>query len=219
MISGRHNLRYWAALYDVPAPVARERVEELLTRIGLTDRADDKVLGYSRGMRQRLHLARGLVSGARVLFLDEPTTGLDPVAARDFRDLIRTLKGEGCTILLTTHDMAEAESVCDRVALIDRGRLLATETPRSLGRLIAEHERIDCEGANTETLEYVRAMLGVAAVVPKAEGGWRILMSDSEAIPRVIKVLAEAGVASINTSRPSLEEVYLHIMGDRGLKV
>jgi len=217
-ISGRHNLNYWAALYNVPGDVAKQRVDALLERVGLADRADDRVEGYSRGMKQRLHLARGLVSGARVLFLDEPTTGMDPIAARDFRTLIAELKHDRCTILITTHDMAEAEAVCDRVALIDHGKLLATETPRSLGNLIAEHERIDCEGAPEETLAYVRGMAGVAAVEAR-EAGHRILMYDSDAIPRVIAVLAEAGVASINTSRPSLEEVYIHVIGDRGLKV
>jgi len=218
-ISGRHNLNYWAALYNVPGPIAKQRVDELLERVGLGDRADDRVEGYSRGMKQRLHLARGLVSGARVLFLDEPTTGMDPIAARDFRKLVGELKGEGRTILITTHDMAEAEAVCDRVALIDHGRLLATETPRGLSRLVAEHERIDCEDTPEDVIEYVRGMIGVASVEARAEGGHRIQMGDSEAVPKVIKVLAEHGVASINTSRPSLEEVYLRIIGDRGLKV
>ena len=123
-LTGRQNLLYWAALYGVPEQQARRRAAELLERVGLEERANARVETYSRGMKQRLHLARGLVADARVLLLDEPTTGMDPIAGRDFRALVVGLRSEGRTILLTTHDMAEAESVCDRVALIDHGRLL-----------------------------------------------------------------------------------------------
>ena len=148
-LSARQNLEYWGALYRLSGsadPGALSAV--LLDRVGLTDRADQRVEEYSRGMKQRLHLARGLMGDARVLFLDEPTTGMDPLAAREFRALIGELKGEGRTILLTTHDMVEAETVCDRVTLIDRGRILATETPRTLGSLISRFQRIDVEGAS-----------------------------------------------------------------------
>ena len=145
-LTGRENLEYWAALYNVPGSTAKRRVSELLETVGLADRADYLVEGYSRGMKQRLHLARGLVADARVLFLDEPTSGMDPIASREFRRLVENLRSEGRAVLLTTHDMAEAESVCDRVTLIDRGKVLAVETPRSLGRLVARYERIDFQG-------------------------------------------------------------------------
>ena len=95
--------------------------------------ADERVETFSRGMKQRLHLARGLVGNPRLVILDEPTTGMDPVGARTFRGLVRDLRAERRTVLLTTHDMAEAESVCDRVSLIDAGRLLRTEDPRTVG--------------------------------------------------------------------------------------
>src|SRR6266511_3652525 len=146
-LTGRQNLEYWGALYRLPSAEVRSRTDRLLDRMGLADKADRRVETYSRGMKQRLHLARGLIGDARVLFLDEPTTGMDPVAAREFRLLVVELKGEGRTILLTTHDMVEAELVCDRVSLIDHGRILATETPRSLGTLISRFQRIDVEGA------------------------------------------------------------------------
>jgi ABC-2 type transport system ATP-binding protein len=136
-LTGRQNLQYWAALYKVPPQIAGPRINMLLERVGMTARADSLFETYSRGMKQRLHLARGLVGDARVLFLDEPTLGMDPLAAREFRTLVKELRSEGRTILLTTHDMSEAESLCDRVALIDRGRLLAVETPQTLSKLIA----------------------------------------------------------------------------------
>ena len=137
----------------------------LLERVGITDRADERVETYSRGMKQRLHLARGLIGDAKVLFLDEPTTGMDPLAAREFRALIGELRGEGRTILLATHDMAEAEALCDRVTLIDRGAILATESPRTLGRVISRFQRIDVEGAADDVVAQIAALAGVASVV------------------------------------------------------
>jgi ABC-2 type transport system ATP-binding protein len=218
-LTGRQNLEYWAALYKVPAVVARERVPALLQRMGLSERADDLVETYSRGMKQRLHLARGLVADARVLFLDEPTTGMDPIAARDFRTLVLQLRSEGRTILLTTHDMAEAESVCDRVALIDRGRVLAVESPRSLGTLIAKYERIDYEDQTGELAEKVQLLPGVGSVVSSGDGTYRVELVEEKAVRSALQFLVAGGVTTVRTSRPSLEEVYVHIIGDRGLKL
>ncbi len=217
-LTARENLEYWAALYRVPSALAHTRVRALLERVGLGERADDRVEGYSRGMKQRLHLARGLIADAHVLFLDEPTTGMDPLAARDFRQLVSELRTEGRTILLTTHDMAEAEAVCDRVALIDHGRLLAVETPRSLGKLIAQHERIDFEGP-AAVANKVKMAAGVACVSPQSEGFYRVELSEESASHLVLSVLVDAGITSIRTSRPSLEEVYVYVIGDRGLQV
>ena len=213
-LTGRENLEYWAALYNVPASTAKRRVPDLLEAVGLADRADYLVEGYSRGMKQRLHLARGLVADARVLFLDEPTTGMDPIASREFRSLVENLRSEGRTVLLTTHDMAEAESVCDKVTLIDRGKVLAVETPGSLGRLIAKYERIDFKGCADGLLDALRAVPGVASVGPMPDGGYRVELESDAASSRVLEVLVGAGVTSITTSRPSLEEVYLRVIGN-----
>lgn len=218
-LTARQNLLYWSALYKIPGPRAKPRVAELLERVGLSDRADSYVETFSRGMRQRLHLARGLVSDPPVLFLDEPTTGMDPVAARDFRDLVHELQGEGRTILLTTHNMAEAESVCDRVALIDHGQIRAIETPKVLGSWIARFERIDVEGLSLEALEAVRRLRGVSAAVAQGDGVVRIEVTSAEATQEVLSHLVDRGIVSIRTSLPSLEEVYLHVFGDRGMDV
>ena len=219
-LTGRQNLEYWAALYDVPASVTRAKVQELLDRTGLSERADHLVQTYSRGMKQRLHLARGLVGDARVLFLDEPTIGMDPMAARDFRQLVRELRAEGRTILLTTHDMAEAEALCDRVALIDHGRLLAVETPAQLAQYVAKFERIDFEGGEAALIERLHREQGVAAVHKIAQGaGHRIELAHEGAQRSVLSLLIETGITSIRTSRPTLEEVYVQLIGDRGLRV
>ncbi|RYZ10360.1 MAG: ABC transporter ATP-binding protein [Myxococcales bacterium] len=219
-LTARENLEYWAALYDVPIKEVKPRIERLLERVGLAERATQAVSGYSRGMKQRLHLARGLVAGAKVLFLDEPTMGMDPMAARDFRQIVRELRSEGCTILLTTHDMREAEALCDKVALIDRGKVLAVERPAELSRYVARYERIDVEGASDALLESLRSHGGVATVNRAPQGhGHRIELADGDAHRSVLALLVQTGVTSITTSRPSLEEVYVHLIGDRGLEV
>jgi ABC-2 type transport system ATP-binding protein len=159
------------------------------------------------------------MGGARVLFLDEPTTGMDPLAAREFRQLIGELKEEGRTILLTTHDMVEAEAVCDRVTLIDRGRLLATETPRSLGRLISRFQRVDVEDAPPALLAELRLVPGVRSVVEQTDGSTRIELNEEGATSVVLRRLVEAGVTSVKTSLPGLEEVYVQAIGERGLLV
>jgi ABC-2 type transport system ATP-binding protein len=217
-LSARQNLEYWGALYRLSGAQIKQRSAELLERVGLTERADQRVEEFSRGMKQRLHLARGLMGDARVLFLDEPTTGMDPLAAREFRALINQLKGEGRTILLTTHDMVEAETVCDRVTLIDRGRILATETPRSLGSLISRFQRIDVEGAPDTLIARVAALAGVASVAA-GDVGVRIEVAEEGVTADVLKLLVGGGVTSVRTSMPSLEEVYVHLIGDRGLQV
>jgi ABC-2 type transport system ATP-binding protein len=217
-LSGRQNLEYWGALYKLSRVETRERTVRLLERVGITERADERVETYSRGMKQRLHLARGLIGDARVLFLDEPTTGMDPLAAREFRALIGELRGEGRTILLATHDMAEAETLCDRVTLIDRGAILATESPRTLGRVISRFQRIDVEGAPEALVAQVAALAGVASVVP-GDVGVRIEVAEEGVTADVLKLLVDGGVTSVRTSMPSLEEVYVHLIGDRGLRV
>jgi ABC-2 type transport system ATP-binding protein len=131
-LTARQNLRYWGSLYGLPRVEARRRSEALLDTVGLLERADDRVETYSRGMKQRLHLARGLVGDPAVLYLDEPTSGLDPVGAREFREMVRGLRRTGRTVMLATHDMAEAEALCDEVTFLDHGAVLASERPEAL---------------------------------------------------------------------------------------
>src|SRR3954470_21244712 len=218
-LTARQNLEYWGALYRLSGGEIKRRSNALLERVGLTDRADQRVEEFSRGMKQRLHLARGLMGDAKVLFLDEPTTGMDPLAAREFRRLISELKSEGRTILLTTHDMVEAETVCDRVTLIDRGRVLATETPRTLGTLISRFQRIDVTGADDALLAEVAALPGVSSATPQVGGSTRIEVSEEGATAVVLRRLVDGGVTDLQTSLPSLEEVYVQAIGERGLGV
>jgi ABC-2 type transport system ATP-binding protein len=207
------NLRYWAALYGMSGRAAAARAEELLNRLELSARADSPVEELSRGLKQRLHLARGLVGNPPVLILDEPTVGLDPVAARDFRALVQQLKSQGKTILLATHDMSEAEEICDRVSIIDGGRILATEPPNVLSRMLSTYEHVDVEGlapalrADLESLPCVSSVvvnnLGVARVNTCAEGATSLVLAH----------LLAAGVTSVRTGRPNLDDVYHELLG------
>lgn len=217
-LTARQNLSYWAALYRVAPADARTRIARLLERFGLADRADDRVQTYSRGMRQRLHLARGMIHDPSVLFLDEPSTGMDPVAAREFRSIVRELAAEGRTIFLTTHDMAEAEALCDRVTLIDHGRVLATESPTVLSRRLSLYDRIECVGAEAEVLKELCSVSGVDLVTVTAEGA-RIDVGADAAVGDVMRRLVAAGVTSLRVTRPGLEEVYLRLVGERGFEV
>src|SRR5919108_2804780 len=133
-LTARENLEYFAALYHVPPAEVRRRIGEVLAAVELTDRADDYVERYSTGMRQRLALPRALVPHPPLIILHEPPLGVDPQASRDLRDRVRELRAQGRTVLLTTHYMEEADQLCDRVAIIDHGRIVALDTPAALKR-------------------------------------------------------------------------------------
>jgi ABC-2 type transport system ATP-binding protein len=151
-LSARDNLRYFSNLYLIPQKEQEERIENILKLVDLADRADDLAETYSKGMIQRLQIARGLINDPEILFMDEPTVGLDPVGARMLRDIIRKLKEAGKTILLTTHNLAEVEELCDRLVIINKGKVIAKGTPQSIR-------------GNYESLEdsYVELVKGVSA--------------------------------------------------------
>jgi ABC-2 type transport system ATP-binding protein len=171
-LSGIDNLRYFASLYHVDPEVARRRIPYLLELVGLAGRGREKVEGYSRGMKQRLHVARTLLHDPEVLFLDEPTIGLDPVGAREFRQVIRSLQEEGKTILLTTHYMFEADQLCRRVAVINQGRLVALDTPQGLKGVVQDLSVIELEmfGAPQEAIDRLRRLRRKTAFGPRTRG-------------------------------------------------
>lgn len=151
-LSARDNLRYFSNLYLIPQKEQGERIRKILELVDLAERADDLAETYSKGMIQRLQIARGLINDPEILFMDEPTVGLDPVGARMLRDIIRRLKDEGKTVLLTTHNLAEAEELCDRLLIINRGKVVASGTSETIK-------------GGAETLEdaYVKLIEGVNA--------------------------------------------------------
>lgn len=216
-LTARQNLVYWAALYGVSSSDTSSVVDALLRLVGLADRADERVETYSSGMKQRLHLARGLVSDPSVLFLDEPTAGLDPIASAEFRVLIEGLQEAGKTVFLTTHNMAEAEALCDRVSLIDHGRILKTESPATLARWMSRYEWV--EGQHVDADVIVELDIPGVQVEHRADGWVRFQPDEDGLGQRVLERLVASGVTSVRTGSPSLEDVYLEVIGDRGMQV
>ena len=168
-LTARENLEYFAALYHVPPQEIKARIANVLAAAKLTDRADDYVERYSTGMRQRLALARALLPDPPLVVLDEPTVGLDPQASRDLRDRVRELKAQGRTVLLTTHYMEEADQLCDRVAIIDHGRIVALDTPAALKRTIRAEEVVHLEIGLDGDDSAVLDRLGQSAIVARSE--------------------------------------------------
>lgn len=218
-LSGRENLRYFSDLYGIPPAESSQRISELLELVGLSKRSDDKVEGYSRGMKQRLHIARCLLHNPRILFLDEPTLGLDPVGAREIRSLIKQFQEEGRTIFLTTHYMFEADELCDRVAVISKGTVAALDSPRELKRFVADLHVIECEvyGILPRQIERIKTIASVTDVAIRDEDGTqRVFIHTKEggaAMPRVISILEGTRVGNINLREPTLEDAYVRLVG------
>ncbi|MDD4111769.1 MAG: ABC transporter ATP-binding protein [Herbinix sp.] len=141
-LSARDNLRYFANLYKLPMGDRDKRIDELLELVGLSDKADLRTETYSKGMIQKVQIARGLINNPEILFMDEPTVGLDPLAAQTLRNIIRLLKEQGKTILLTTHNMYEVDELCDRVAIINKGKIVTLDTPNNIKAQMEENEEI-----------------------------------------------------------------------------
>lgn len=221
-LTARQNLEFWAAMYGMAGDAASIRIDSVIDQVGLAG-VELAVERFSRGMKQRLHLARGLLPAPEVLLLDEPTTGMDPVSAHAFRDLVRNVVAAGSTVLLTTHDMAEAEALCTEVSMIDGGRLLATSTPRGLGELLTTYERIDVRTPDPAVAERLCAELEARDDVVSAavhDGATvRVETQGKDAVGRVLSALVARGLTQVAVTSPSLDEVYVHVIGDRGMDV
>jgi ABC-2 type transport system ATP-binding protein len=218
-LSGMDNLRYFATLYHVEADVARKRIPYLLELVGLKDRAEEKVEGYSRGMKQRLHVARTLLHDPEIMFLDEPTMGLDPVGARELRQVIRNLQSEQKTILLTTHYMFEADVLCDRIAVINEGKIVALDSPENLKRIVSDLSVIDIEvyGVPEEILAEIRALAFVDTISIQDLDQKQALRVHttlgSEAVPELMAKLETVRVGKVQVREPTLEDAYVRLVG------
>ncbi|WP_297487598.1 ATP-binding cassette domain-containing protein [Thermococcus sp.] len=217
-LSAYENLRYFASIYYVPKDEAEKRIRELLQLVGLWERRNDLVMGFSRGMKQRLAIAKALINDPEVLFLDEPTLGLDVQSALFVREFVeRLVSEEGKTVLLTTHYMAEAEKLCDRIAIIDGGRIIALDTPENLKRLVSEGETVEIRVRNLrpEKVKEIDERLAVSEEDPTH--GTLLLRGnlDEEDLPRVVERLIRAGakVLSVERVEPTLEDVFIKLTG------
>lgn len=217
-VSAIDNLRYFADLYGVPTSKREERIKELLQFMGLWERAKDRVETYSKGMKQRLHLARGLINDPEIIFLDEPTVGLDPEMSKDTRKMVKELTQRGKTILLTTHYMFEADELCDRVAVIRNGQIVALDTPSSLKKFVMDTSVVEIEGFGITEKEVVkfRELSEVLTVSSDLSENKQILKiqtaKGSEIISEVQEILKNSRIYNIKIKEPTLEDAYLRLV-------
>jgi ABC-2 type transport system ATP-binding protein len=221
-LSGYDNLRYFAELYGVPAREQKRRIEELLELVGIEGREQERAEGYSRGMKQRLHIARGLLHDPEVVFLDEPTIGLDPVGARELRATIASLTDAGKTILLTTHYMFEADALCDRIAVIAKGKIVAEGTPGELKSRVASGSVTEVEvyGVPEETVERLKQLEGVLAVWVEEREQTQVLgvqtRADIQLTAAILAHLDGANVGRVAHREPTLEDAYVTLVTEAG---
>jgi ABC-2 type transport system ATP-binding protein len=212
LMTGRELIRLQATLQGLPGGEGRRRADDLLERVDLVAAADRRVGTYSGGMQRRLDLAAALVHEPRVLFLDEPTTGLDPVSRKTIWEEVRTLNDEGTTVFLTTQYLEEADQLADHVGIIDRGRIVARGTPAALKAEIGRpHIRLQIEQGSIAAAEEACGRIG--ALLPPVDGKTVLVEVESGAadIPRVVRALDEAGIAigSLELVHPSLDDVFV----------
>ena len=219
-LTARENLSFYAELYDVPRTDAKGRVDSMLAEFELAERADEKVGGYSKGMKQRLALARALLHKPKVLFLDEPTAALDPVAARHVHQLVETLaRREGCTVFLCTHNLVEAQKLCDRVAVMEHGRLVALGTPADLTRQYVKRLDVDLEVDPVQTeaaMHIIRQYPRLLIEPPKEEKGMvTMTVAGRDTVPELLTILVQNGVRvyRLAPQEADLEEVYFALNG------
>jgi ABC-2 type transport system ATP-binding protein len=216
--TGRENLLLQGRIHGMSGAPLRKRVDELLELVGLADAADRVASGYSGGMKRRLDVATGLVHRPRVLFLDEPTTGLDPEArAAMWIEVERLAQQESLTILLTTHYLEEADRLAQRVAIVSRGRIVVEGTPDELKRgLQGESVSVELHETNGRMMEAERVVANISDTVHVEGNTVRARVPNgAQAIPVILGALDDAGieVAAVTTARPSLDDVYLHYTG------
>jgi ABC-2 type transport system ATP-binding protein len=221
-LSALDNLRYFAELYGVDPHRQRARIAELLELGGLEGREKERVEGYSRGMRQRLHIARGLLHDPSVVFLDEPTIGVDPVGARELRSMIASLKAAGKTVLLTTHYMFEADALCDRIAVVARGKIVAEGTPRDLKQIVTEGVVVEIEvyGIEESAVDTLRQIEGVTSVAVENQEQAQVVVVQAgtgrEPTQEILARLNGISVVAVTTREPTLEDAYVALVTEPG---
>jgi ABC-2 type transport system ATP-binding protein len=210
-LSGWDNLMLMAELYGVPPTRARERNESLLQALGLLERKDSLVKTYSKGMKQRLILCMALVSDPEVLFLDEPTSGLDVQSARLIKSILRSLNATGKTIFLTTHDMDEANQLCDRVAIINKGRIVAIDAPERLRMATSGRHSVEVSFSDTVSPEGLARLPGVNAIERTGDKYRLFTDNPGDLVVTLVNHSCAVGlkIVSLNILAPSLEDAFV----------
>lgn len=216
-LPAEENLRFWGEAYGLKSGLLSERVRTVLETVGLLDRADDKVETFSGGMKRRLNFGCGIVHQPEVLLLDEPTVGVDPQSRVRLLDLVREQAAAGVCVLYTTHYMEEAESLCDRLAILDHGRIIAAGTLEELRGSMGERDLVRLTGAlDPEAVrEAVRTLEGVEVVAAGPEQVALAVTGASRRLPEILTKVTATGAAVRETTvtRPSLESVFIRLTG------
>lgn len=216
-LTARENLTFWGKMYGLRGANLKTRVDEVLDVIGLQDRAKERVGKYSGGMKRRVNIGVALLHKPQVIYMDEPTVGIDPQSRRNILDSVVDLKRQGMTVLYTTHYMEEAQELSDHIGIVDHGKMIANGTHEDLVKLVGEQTRIDLtlDMDASNVLDEWRALEGVSQV--SAENGLvTVLAGDSnEVLPRLFDVTnrLSARITSVDIQEPNLETVFLHLTG------
>jgi len=216
-LPARENLRFWAEAYGLGGARREERVNQVLETIGLSDRAGDKVETFSGGMKRRLNMGCGMVHEPEVLLLDEPTVGVDPQSRVRLLDLVREQASAGVCVLYTTHYMEEAETLCDRLAIIDHGKIIASGTLEELRGTMGERDIVRLTGAfdPTKVREAAERMDGVEVVAAEAGVVTLAVPGASRRLPEILSAVTGTGaeVRETTVTRPSLESLFIRLTG------
>ncbi len=218
-LSGRENLKYFADLYNMDRALAQKRIQELLAFVGLEDRADERVETYSSGMKQKLHIARGLINDPEILFLDEPTIGLDPSAARTMRQFVKDLSKMGKTIFLTTHYMFEADELCDRIAIITKGKLVTLKSPSELKELVKDVSVVEVllgRVVEEELEKLKKSFSGAVLSLQEKDGRCSIQLNaqlNRAVLTEITNIFKKSPVNLVRVKEPTLEDAYLKMVG------
>jgi ABC-2 type transport system ATP-binding protein len=216
-LTGQENLEYFAALYHLDSTKAKKRIHDLLKLVGLNEREGTLVENYSTGMRIRLSFAKALLNDAPVLLFDEPTASLDPQSSHLIRDIIRDLKREGHAIILTTHNMEEADALSDRVAIIDHGKIVALGSPSELKQKVKSSDVIEIEARNLveQTANALQSFSEVSKVALTSQAGEEVLRvhaeKGKEVLPRILEFLVrkQVTITKVTFIEPTLEDVFI----------
>jgi len=217
-VTAVENMKYFSDLYGVDPNVSKKRIPELIKLVGLDGRENEKVEKYSRGMKQRLHIAKALVNDPELVFLDEPTIGLDPAGARDIREMIRDMEKWGKTILLTTHYMFEADELCKRIAVISKGKIVALDTPSGLKKLVKDISVVELQtyGATEAFVEKLKSISGVTRVVADLESERQFIKIQTpiaaDLLSEVTRVSEGVKIIDKSIKEPTLEDAYLRLV-------
>lgn len=219
-LTAKENLWFFGSLFNIPKDELNKRIDELLELVQLTKFKNAQVGTFSTGMRQRMNVVRALLNMPQVLFLDEPTLGLDPQSSVEIRDFIKSLnKDHGMTIIVTTHMMVDADLMCDRIAIVDHGKIVALDTSANLKKSISGVDtsiiKLGIANLTTDLIEAVRALGCSDSVTQEDDTHLKILVHGEEAFDAIIDVIrAENGkISSMENLQPTLEDVFLHITG------